>query len=114
MKKVIKKIFTTIGVFIVSIYTKILKVYATGGFSDMDLIEPLYGIMEPEPISIINKIWKVTKIIIIPIVLLVGSIVYFKKSTSSVKKKIIIILIALIMVVLFCFGMNAILGYLVY
>ena len=108
MKKLmnwIKKIFLMVGLFLNSVYTRVLASDIIGN------IEVLYG---PPPqelygvvgVSKIQNFWKILRGLIIPIAFIIGVIVYFKKSTSSVSKKIITILIVLAIIVLLCFGIN--------
>ncbi len=54
-------------------------------------VSTLYGVQNPDSVpSLMNSIWNVFKIFIIPLVLLIGLIIYFKKSKSSIKRKILI------------------------
>jgi len=99
MKKIVsglKKIGVMGGVFLSSLYTKVLA-------AEMDMIEILYG---PPDLYETPLFWKIMKKLIIPIAFIIGAIVYFKKSSSSNVRKVITILIALAIVVLAYFGVN--------
>lgn len=82
----IKKGLIGLGAFLLTIPTKVFAV-------DLDMIQPEYGVYEPEPIirnNLINAIWNIGRMFIIPIALLIGIIIYLKKSKSSKKKKILV------------------------
>ena len=69
-------------------------------------MQDLYG-PPPEPQSdFISTIWRIAKIFIIPLALIIGFIVYFKKSKSTTKRKIITMIIVLLIVIAICFGAN--------
>lgn len=69
-------------------------------------MQDLYG-PPPEPQSdFISTIWRIAKIFIIPLALIIGFIVYFKKSKSTTKRKIITMIIVLLIVIAICFGVN--------
>ena len=92
----IKRIFTIIGISLVSFSTKVF-----GVLSPDDIIA--YGPVktEPEP-TIWEKILNVSKFLIVPIVLIIGLIMYFNKKSSSKVKKVglALIIIALVVVVI--------------
>ena len=97
MKKLvikIKRIFVMLGVFIASIWTKVLA--ATVRLEDIS--EPcLYA---PPPISKSEMILRFIKNLFIPIAFITGIIIYLTKSKSTIKRKIVTIIIALLLVIL--------------
>lgn len=101
LKNMIKKMFSTIGVFLFSASTKVL--------AGVEALEPaLYGPPRTANSSI-PAFWKITRNFVIPIAFLIGVIIYFKKSKSSTKRKVITIIIALALLIAICFGINYIL-----
>lgn len=101
----IKKGLMGIGVFLLTIPTKVFAV----GYMD---VQPMYGIREPEPVrnNLINSIWNICRMFIIPIALLIGIIIYLKKSKSSKKRKIITVLITIGIVAILYFVINYIIN----
>ena len=89
----IKKVFLTIGVFLVTLPTKI---WAIGIEVLPDLYGPPqldYGVFRPRSIGILENILKIVRIIVIPLILIIGIIIYLKKSKSSRLRKVITILL---------------------
>lgn len=97
----VKKIFSSIGIVCITLTSRVFAI-------DMDsMIQPMYGITEPDPVpTISNSIWNICRFFVIPVALLIGIIIYFKKSKSSDKRKIITILITLAIVALLYLGIN--------
>lgn len=98
----IKKVFFAIGVFFVTLPTKIWAVNLS-----QELYGPpevLYGVYEPSRVSrILQNIGKIISIIIIPLILIIGIIIYLKKSKSSKLRKVITVLLAIAIAVLVSF-----------
>ena len=85
MKKLVngfKKIFLMLGTFCISIYSKVFAV-------DIAADQILYGVVKPNPVKVI---FKIAKVFVIPVALIVGLLIYFKKSKSSKKKKLLVTL----------------------
>lgn len=101
----IKKGLIGIGAFLLTIPTKVFAIV------HMD-IQPMYGIKEPEPVgsNLVNSIWNICKMFIIPIALLIGIIIYFRKSKSSTRRKIITTLIIIGIVAILYFIINYIIS----
>lgn len=94
-----------IGIFLVTIATRVFAV------SHM-AIQPMYGIPETEPVrnNLVNSIWNICRMFIIPISVLIGIIIYLKKSKSSKKRKITIVLITICIVTILYFVINYIIN----
>lgn len=93
----IKKVFVGIGIFFITIYTKVLAA------SDSLATQLMYGVPPDQNDSIINvrgNIWRIISYIIIPLVTIIGAIIYWKKSKSSTRRKVLTLLIIVILVVL--------------
>lgn len=110
MKKIInrlKKIFIMIGTFCLSIYTKVFAIDAI----QLNMIEleqdaiVLYGVAKPNPVKVI---FKIAKVFVIPVALIVGLLIYFKKSKSSKKKKILVTLGIIVITAILYFIVNKI------
>lgn len=101
----IEKGLIGIGAFLLTIPTKVFAI-------DYMDIQPMYGIQEPEPVrsNLVNSIWNICRMFIIPIALLIGIIIYLKKSKSSKKRKIITVLITISIVVILCLLVNYIIN----
>ena len=93
-----KKVFVGIGVFFITLFTK-LKAKAS---DELFNVEALYGIPDPEPDTYRN-IWNIIYRIALPIIFIIGAIIYWKKSKSSKKKKIAMILLTLVALILVIF-----------
>ena len=106
MVEKIKKGLMEIGVFLSLLPSKVFAIS-----DSMMRISPMYGIQEPEPVrsNLVNNIWNVCRMFVIPIALLIGIIIYLKKSQSDMKRKIITILITLSIVA----GLYFIINYIV-
>ena len=76
---------------IISFPNKIFAAINPSALDIQDLYGPLpgtlYGVARPSTVTII---WRIARIFIIPIALLIGLIIYFKKSKSSKKQKILV------------------------
>lgn len=101
----IKKGLIGIGVFLLLLPSKVFSI------SDSMLRispTPMYGVQQPEPVrsNLVNNIWNICKMFVIPIALLIGIIVYLKKSKSNTKRKFIMILITLAIVAVLYFTIN--------
>lgn len=106
MKKIIKKIKKTIMsvvVFLIALPSKIFAITP----SSMEILygvpEELYG--SPRTIAM-NEIWKIARIFIIPIILLIGIIIYLKNSKSTKRVKLIVTLTTLIIGTIVYFFIN--------
>lgn len=88
----IKKGLIGLGAFLLLLPSKVFAIS-----DSMMRISPMYGIQEPEPVrnNLINSIWNICRMFIIPIALLIGIIIYLKKGKSSKKRKIITVLITI-------------------
>lgn len=89
----VKSVIIGIGIGILTFANKVFAI------SPMNMIEmdtvALYGVAKPNPVRVI---FKIAKVFVIPVALIVGLLIYFKKSKSSKKKKAIVTLITLIIV----------------
>ena len=98
----IKKLIITIGTFFIILPTKVFA---------GNVIGTLYGISR-EPVKSnrmldsVNIIWKISKVLLVPLVLIIGLVIYFKKSKSTTKKKVITMIIAVLLVIAICWGIN--------
>lgn len=106
----IKKVVVAIVLAIISFPNKILAAINPSALDIQDLYGPpqvvsLYGVARPSTLTII---WKIARIFIIPIALLIGLIIYFKKSKSSKKKKILVTIGIIIITVILYFVVNKI------
>lgn len=92
----IKKVFLTIGMFFVTLPTRIFALNSnTIALYGVPEPQPEYGVFEPSSVSrILENIGKIISIIIIPLILIVGIIIYLKKSKSSKLRKVITVLLA--------------------
>lgn len=104
----IKKGLIGIGTFLLTLPTRVFAIR-------YNEIEPLYGIREPELVepvrnNLINSIWNICRMFIVPIALLIGIIIYLKKSKSSRNIKIITVLITIGIVTLLCLVINYIIN----
>ena len=97
--KIIKKIGTIFILLITSIQTFCYKVYADYIISHP---QPDYGIREPSKVAnpIMDILGKL-KILIIPVIVLIGFIVYSKKSKSDENRNILKIAIFIMSIVIF-------------
>ena len=96
--KIIKKIGAIFIGLITCIQTFCYKVYADYRFE----IGPDYGIEEPpKSVNHIMDILGKLKILIIPVILLIGFIAYYKKSKSDKYKDIVKIAIFIMSIVIF-------------
>lgn len=88
--KILSKLKSVIVGAGIGILTFANKVFA---ISPMNMIEldtvTLYGVAKPNPVKVI---FKISKVFVIPIALIVGLLIYFKKSKSSKKKKLLVTL----------------------
>lgn len=93
MIKKIRNAIIAINTFFLMLPAKLSGSYA--------MEEYLYGVSKPETIEPENdsNIWTILKIILIPLILLIGCIIYIKKSKSSRSVKIAIVSLAIICVV---------------
>ena len=102
MKKV-KKIIMSVTITIMLLPEKIVRALST---QDLRNMQDLYG-SPPEPQSdFISTIWRISKIFLIPLALIIGFIIYFKKSKSTTKRKVITMIIVLLVVIAICWGVN--------
>lgn len=88
--KILSKLKSVIVGAGIGILTFANKVFA---ISPMNMIEldtvALYGVAKPNPVKVI---FKIAKVFVIPVALIVGLLIYFKKSKSSKKKKLLVTL----------------------
>lgn len=92
--KILKKALITVGTFFITLPTKVFA--RTSEIPDI-----LYGIPAPKnDVHLPRIMWNVSKVILIPLALIIGLIIYFIKSKKSLKNKIIISIIVIIMVTL--------------
>lgn len=108
----IKKVFLSIGVFLVTLPTKIWAVNMENFANHALEMQPEYGVIEPIPIprtyTILENIGKIISIIIIPLIFIIGIIIYLKKSKSSKLRKVISVLVAAGISIFLCFVVNKI------
>lgn len=107
MKKVvswIKKISLMVGVFFVSMWSKV--------WARME-ITPMYGSPELDEhyrkvdmLDTFDRLLDLLRFLIIPLIFIIGIIVYLKKSSNSKIRKIITILIALFLLMLLLWGIG--------
>lgn len=106
MKKIgniVKKALIAIGAFFITLPTKVFGIDTTNiEFRP----ETMYGVQDP----ISYKIWDISKIIVIPLALIIGLIIYFKKSKKPLKNKILISLMAIISVIVVVLIIDKIIG----
>lgn len=96
----IKKVFVGIGIFFITIYTKVL---AASNSLETQL---MYGVPSDQnaPINIRENLLRMLGLLLIPLItIIIGAIIYWRKSKSS--NKIKIVTLALIIVVLIIFLM---------
>lgn len=99
----IKRLFQMLGIAIALLPYKIVRAF------DMDsTIQALYGPPQELNSTQSNGLWNILKVIIIPIILIIGLIIYFRKSKGTFKKKILISLIIIIFTLLIVFILNKI------
>lgn len=107
MKKIsiFKRIFTIVGVFIFSIWTRVFAY-------DANYFVPDYGVVDPgvTPVDLIKDfIFPLVRIIILPLVLLIGLVIYTKKCKDEHRKKVIkglIIVLTIVCVVLIIYELQ--------
>jgi len=88
----LKNVITGVGIGILTFANKVFAISPEDLIIDPGMIETAYGIPRPSPI---RMIFRIAKVFVIPISVLVGLIIYFKKSKSTKKKKIIVTIITL-------------------
>ena len=103
MKKFISKIKKVVvmamGV-IIALPGKIFAAMVPENF--INKYQTLYGVRNPVSL-IIEVIWNIARITIIPIAVLIGLIVYFKKNKSSTKKKVLVTILTIgIVAIIYC------------
>ena len=105
----VKKVIVAIVLAIISFPNKIFAAINPSALDIQDLYGPppvsLYGVARPSTVTII---WRIARIFIIPIALLIGLIIYFKKSKSSKKKKILVTIGIISITVILYFVVNKI------
>lgn len=88
--KILSKLKSVIVGAGIGILTFANKVFA---ISPMNMIEldtvTLYGVAKPNPVKVI---FKIARVFVIPVALIVGLLIYFKKSKSSKNKKLLVTL----------------------
>lgn len=106
--KKISKIFGIMGTFLFSIWNKVLAAVDLENIASR--MEPEYGV--PKNNLIIYKIFDFGKILIIPVILLIGLYIYYKKKDKEkYAKRIIIIkrlLIIISVILIIIIGLNLI------
>jgi len=51
----------------------------------MNNVPPKYGMPSPEPLEIIWNLFKLSLIVLVPVLLIIGLIIYFKKKNKKKK-----------------------------
>ena len=107
----IRKGLIVIGAFLLTIPT---KVFAISPYDLTFTAQPDYGVFDPISDKSNNEIWNICKMLIIPIILLIGIIVcltiYFKKSKNNKQRIIVAVLIAICVAVILCLVLNYIIN----
>lgn len=90
----------------IGILTFANKVFATSlmNMNELDVVV-LYGVAKPNPVKVI---FKIAKVFVIPVALIVGLLIYFKKSKSSKKKKMLVTLGSIVITAILYFIVNKI------
>lgn len=97
----IKKGLIGLGAFLLTIPTKVFA-------ADYHDEPSVYGVPNPDvPVSqifrdIFRNILDICRIVVIPLVLIIGIVIYLKKSKSSKKRKIITVIISIAIALVLC------------
>lgn len=86
----LKNVIAGVGIGILIFANKVFAI--SSNIVDPGPVQLMYGIPYNSRPDSISMIAKMTKIFIIPIVVIVGLLIYFKKSESSRKKKLLVTL----------------------
>ncbi len=90
MKKV-KKMIMSVAIAIMLLLGKTVQAITP---DITDLPDMLYG--PPQTVS--GTVWRISKIFVIPLALIIGFIIYFKKSKSTTTQKILTIIIVILLI----------------
>lgn len=105
----IRKVFIS-AIMAITLLPKKIFAYMNYSIDPIFRADPLYGIPTvPFEDTFIGKVLRISKIFIIPLVLVIGFVLYFKKSKSTTKRKIITMIIVLLIVI----AIYLVVGYLI-